>query len=229
MEPLRYPLNLVTDAVPVITLQPATTCLLLVDVHNPFWTGGCVEARARSYGILAEFSYYYGQAPVAMAAQASVLTAARHANMPVVYACLGYFPPHAPSAFQQAMGWRWDLASACGSFPSSLAPVTGEAVFAKPGWNALGCPDLEHLWQKKDIDTVILAGSLLEYGVRHSAMALADAGYRCLVLSDATTALSLQGRLHTQNELNHGLVKLRYVAEYMLLMERMEQQGQALV
>ncbi|HKR67313.1 MAG TPA: isochorismatase family protein [Streptosporangiaceae bacterium] len=69
------------------------------------------------------------------------------------------------------------------SMLAALAP--GTPVFAKPVFGLAGCPDIVDAVQSTGRRTAILAGFETDVCVTHSAVGLADAGYRVAVAEDA--------------------------------------------
>src|SRR5215475_4819985 len=66
---------------------------------------------------------------------------------------------------------------------AALAP--GTPVFAKPVFGLAGCPDIVDAVQSTGRRTAVLAGFETDVCVTHSAVGLADAGYRVAVAEDA--------------------------------------------
>jgi nicotinamidase-related amidase len=211
----RHPLTLLADAVPPIPIEPATTRLLLQDLHAPFADPARVwlAARADAKVLRREFDDYFGALETAALAIERCLAACRARRIPVRFVCLGYRPPDEPSAFQRATGWLWSLDGPDGAFPSQWQPLPGETVHAKPGWGALGSPTLAAELRADAIRSVILCGTMLEYGIRQTSLELADAGVRVLIVGDATVALTSAGRSALSGGLSHGLIKVRAAGE----------------
>ena len=66
---------------------------------------------------------------------------------------------------------------------AALAPAT--PVFAKPVFGLADCPDIMHAVQSTGRRTTVLVGFETDVCVTHSAVGLADAGYRVVVTEDA--------------------------------------------
>jgi nicotinamidase-related amidase len=228
---IRHPLPLLTQAVPAIQLDRAHTCLLLQDLHAPFAdaAGGWLAARARAKVLLREFDEYFDALDLIAPNITRVLSAARGLGIQVVYSCLGYFSPGQPSAMQQAMGWEWNLDGPDGAFPSAWQPQPGEAVFAKPGWGALANPELVHYLRQHNISTVVVAGSMFEFGIRQSCGELADGGIAHLIVADGVAALTHVGRAYTGGSIAHGMTKLRSTGELLALFAELASREYVLV
>lgn len=211
----RHPLTLLTEAVPPLALAPATTRLLLQDLHAPFAdaTQGWLARRADAKCLRREFDEYFDALETASGAIARCLEACRARHIPVRYSCLGHYPPGGPSALQQATGWTWALDGPDGAFPAPWQPCPGETVYAKPGWGALGGPLLAEELRRENVRSVILCGTMLEYGIRQTSLELADAGLGVLIVGDSVVPLTQAGGGALSGGLSHGLVKVRSAGE----------------
>ncbi len=211
----RHPLTLLTDAVPPLSLAPATTRLLLQDLHAPFADAeqGWLARRADAKCLRREFDEYFDALAIASGAIVRCLEACRARRIPVRYVCMGCSPPDGPSAFQQATGWTWALDGPDGAFPAPWQPQPGETVHAKPGWGALGSPSLAAELRREGVRSVILCGAMLEYGIRQTSLELADAGLGVLIVGDGVVPLTQAGRGALSGGLSQGLVKVRSAGE----------------
>lgn len=211
----RHPLTLLTSAVPPISIEPATTRLLMQDLHAPFAdpARGWLAARADAKRLRREFDEYFDALDTATEAIVRCVDTCRGRRIPVRYACLGYRPPDEPSAFQRATGWAWSLDGPGGDFPKAWQPLSGETVHSKPGWGAWASPTLASEFRADGVRSVILCGTMLEFGIRQTSMELADAGMRVLIVGDATVALTAAGRSAHSGGLSHGLIKVRAAGE----------------
>lgn len=218
---IRHPLTLVTEHVPAIPLNRSRCCLLLQDVHAALTSpvDGWLAQRARAKVLSREFAEFEGALKIMRTNLGRLTSAVRPCGIPVVYSSLGFTPPAQPSAFQRATGWTWDLSSPDGTFDPAWQPVPGEFQFSKPGWGALANPDFEAYLQRMGIETVIVAGSLFEFGIRQTCGELADRGYQPLVITDAVAALTQAGSV-VRGQMAHGLTKLRSTGELLDLLEQ---------
>lgn len=217
---MRHPLPLLTREVPPLELRLGDSCLLLQDLHAPFADPeqGWLARRARAKVLGAEFSEYFRAVRELAPNVVRLLAAARGAGLTVLYSCFGFRPPASPSPLQAALGWEWDLAGPEGRFPPALEPVAGEGVYPRPGWGALSEPGLARFLQERSIRSVVLVGTLLDFGLRHSCWQLADQGVGSLVVSDAVAPLTLAGEACTHGNLACGLTKFRTTAELLDLL-----------
>lgn len=227
----RAPLPLLTREVRPLDLRSGNTCLLLQDLHAPFADAeqGWLYRRAREKVLLREFDEYYGALERVLPNVERLLRAVRELGLPVAYSCLGYRPPDPPSAFQAATGWTWNLDGPDGAFAPALQPRPGEPVFARPAWGALANPDFGRFLDRHGIVNVIIAGTMLDFGIQHTCYELMDRGAGSLVVSDGAAALLHEGQGYTARNIAHGLTKLRNTAELLDLLAVLQQEGSVLI
>lgn len=230
---MRHPLTLLTNEVRPLSIQPEHTVLLLQDVHAPFADpdSGYLARKAREKVLLREFDDYFDTLRLISPNFPKLIEAARTQRIKVMFSIVGHGAGAEPSAFQRATGWEWDLSSPDGAFPAAWtpAPERGDAVFAKPGWSALGNAAFTDRLDALRVETVILAGTMLEFGILHTAYGLQDRGAGVLVVSDAVVALTYTGGRQASGSMAHGLIKLRSTAETLDLLARLDDEGAVLV
>jgi nicotinamidase-related amidase len=223
---VRHPLPLVTREVAPVPLT-RRTALVLQDLHAPFSdpaTGALALEAGRRY-VAREFDDYWRAVPAAIANAGRVLEAARGLGLAVHHVCWAVPPGGEPSALQQAMGWTWQLDGPQGTFPEAVRPRIGESVHAKSGWGALGTSALAGALRSAGIESVLMVGLPLDFGVRHTLLELADAGYCSLLADDATAALTVTAEAPSRGNLSHGATKLRSTAEVLGLLGRIPAEG----
>jgi nicotinamidase-related amidase len=224
---MRHPLSLLTREVAPVPLTATHTVLLLQDLHAPFsdGEGGALAREARRRVVAREFDEYWEAVPTAVANAGRLLAAARELGIAVHHVAWGHRRAASPSALQEAMGWVWDLDGPDGAFPDAVRPRPGETVHAKAGWGALTSPSLRTALADGGFDAVLLAGLPFDFGIRHSCLELADAGYRTLQASDATAALTTAAEAPARGNLAHGATKGRSTAEVLDLLARVPAEG----
>jgi nicotinamidase-related amidase len=231
MEIERHSLPLVTNAVLPFTLDRTHTCLLLHDLHAPFadLEHGAMLREARRRGVTREFDEYRATFALIAPVIGQVLAAFRERRIPAVYSCLGYRAGTPPSGFQTATGWCWDLDGPDGAFPAAWTPLPDESVFAKPGWGALMDPAFRQYLAERGIASVVVMGTLFEFGVRQTCGELGDSGLGALVVSDGVAALTHAANARTSGDLAHGATKLRTSGELLDLLARLDAEERVLV
>jgi nicotinamidase-related amidase len=228
---LRHPLTLLTREVRPIVLRPGTTWLLAQDLHAPFTDldAGALHAMAARKVVSREFDEYTDTLNLVAPNLDRMLQAARANQFSVVYSCLGHGPAEPPSSFQEATGWIWEVPGEGGGFPAAWAPLPGEPVFTKPGWGALANPGLVRLLEEQAVESVVVIGTMFDFGIRQTCYELADRGIGCLVISDAVVPLTLTAQAATSGNLAHGLTKLRSTAEFLDLLTVLGHQGSVVI
>jgi nicotinamidase-related amidase len=228
---VRHPLTLLTREVPAIELWPEHSCLLLQDVHRPLADpdDGGLARKTREKVLAREFDEYFDMLRLVSPNFPILQQACRALGLPVVFICLGYDEAHGPSPFQDATGWTWTLDGPEWGFPEEWSPRDGDLVVLKPAWGALGSPQFSDFLVDREIESVIVAGTLYDYGIRQTCYELAERGIASLVVSDAVAALTHAGQAHTSGNLAHGLTKLRSTAELLDLLDVMRSDGHVLV
>jgi nicotinamidase-related amidase len=230
---VRHPLTLLTNAVRPLAIQPEHAVLLLQDVHAPFADPdhGYLARKARAKVLLREFDEYFDTLRIVSPNFPKLIEAARKQRIKVMFSILGHAAGAEPSAFQRATGWEWDLSSPDGAFPPGWTPdpERGDAVFSKPGWSALGNAAFAERLDELRVEHVIVAGTMLEFGIVHTAYDLQGRGTGVLVVSDAVVALTYTGGRQASGSMAHGLIKLRSTAETLDLLARLDEEGAVLV
>jgi nicotinamidase-related amidase len=228
---LRHPLPLLTREVRPLLLQPGKTWLLVQDLHTPFVDPdhGALATLAACKGVSREFDEYTEALRGIRRNVETLVAAARGHEVGIVYSCLGYESGGAPSAFQDASGWCWELGGADGMFPPAWQPAPGEVVFAKPGWGALANPAFGRFLDDRGVENLLVIGAMFDFGIRQTCYELMDLGLGSLVVSDAVAPLTLAAHGHVAGNLAHGLVKLRSTAEVLDLFAVMAKDGTVLV
>lgn len=127
-----------------------------------------------------------------------------------------------PSRLQEAMGWTWRLEDPDSEFLPELMPSEGEKSHAKAGWGVRSSATLVPHLRSSGIESVVLAGVPLDFGIRQTCYELADCGIGVLLVTDATTALTQLADAPTRGNLSHGAVKQRSTAELLGLLERLD-------
>lgn len=228
---LRHPLTLLTKEVRPVRLEPGRTMLLVQDLHAPFadLTNGALATMAARKVVSREFDEFTDTLRLVRPNLERIVNAARKHQIGVVYSCLGYAPGESPSAFQEATGWCWQIAGETSDFPAPWRPEPGERVFTKPGWGALANPALTQFLDEQGVASLIVIGTMLDFGIRQTCYELADRGLGSLVVSDAVVPLTLAAQGHATGNLAHGLIKLRSTAELIDLLGVMRAEGSVLV
>lgn len=175
-----------------LSLKPASTALLLIDMQRDFLEpGGFGELLGNDVTLLRS----------AIAPCRRLLAAARAAGLLIVHTREGHRPdlsdaPPAKLARGGAAGigdpgpmGRILVRGQPGhEIIPELAPAAGEPVLDKPGKNAFHQTDLALILATAGIRTLLLAGVTTEVCVHSTLREASDRGFECLVVSDATAS-----------------------------------------
>ncbi len=163
---------------PPLSLDPATTALVLVDLQN-FAVRHPVEPIS-------------GEVVVANAAK--LAQACRAAGSPVILIQAAARRTEA-TPFDQGMPPMQFPADAR-EFPELLKPRDGDQVVTKYTWGAFHGTDLNLRLRTRGIRTVILGGITTNYGVESTARAASERGYHLVFAADAMAAFSAREHAH---------------------------------
>jgi nicotinamidase-related amidase len=172
-----------------IALDWAATALLIIDMQRDFMEpGGFGETLGNDVSQLAR----------AVKPIASVLKAAREAEMLVVHTREGHLPDlsDAPAAKVERgapslrigdpgpMGRILIRGEAGHDIIPELYPLDSEIVIDKPGKGAFYATELGDILQKYGIENLLVCGVTTEVCVNTTVREANDRGYRCVVLAD---------------------------------------------
>ena len=182
------------DAAPeAITLEPARTALLVIDMQRDFLEpGGFGETLGNDVSLLAR----------AVKPIAALLAAFRRRELLVIHTREGHRPDlaDAPTAKLERgapskrigdvgpMGRILVRGEPGHDIVPELAPHAGEPVIDKPGKGAFYATDLGPILQHRDIANLIVCGVTTEVCVHTTVREANDRGYRCVVPSDASAS-----------------------------------------
>jgi nicotinamidase-related amidase len=156
----------------------------------------------------------------------AVITAARTANVPVIYVRHVSVPPThmGVAALRTAMAWqRTQRATEVRSaFPPEaphaqlvpeLAPEADEPVFDKLGMSAFVGTPVETVLRDRRLTTVVLVGAVLEIGIEPTARHAADLGFLPVVVGDACGIVEPEAAARAVASLDYSLLSYRASAE----------------
>jgi len=120
----------------------------------------------------------------------AVVSAARAANVPVMYVVIGFRPgypevsPQNPSFAPVVQSGRFVTETPGSDVHASLKPQATDVVIVKHRVSAFAGTDLDMVLRAKSIDTLVLLGISTSGVVLSSVRHAADADYRLLVVKD---------------------------------------------
>jgi nicotinamidase-related amidase len=173
-----------TEPSPMITLNPETTALMLIDLQNGILgrklepipaeelveRGEALARRFRAEGALV--------VPVNVAPVAEEPARQVDAASPL--------PKILPHGFI-------DLA------PGLAEP--GDLRITKKTWGAFSVPELDRELRERGVRTIALGGVATEFGVESTARQAWELGYELVVVRDATTSLALESHQHSMRRI----------------------------
>jgi nicotinamidase-related amidase len=149
----------------------------------------------------------------------SVIRAARHAGVPVVYVRHVSVPPThmGVGALRTAMAWQrtQSATDVQAAFPPEarqtqlvhdLAPEGAEPVFDKLAMSAFVGTPLEMILRDRRLTTVILVGAVLEIGIEPTARHAADLGFLPVVVDDACGIVDPEAAARSLASLDYSLL-----------------------
>lgn len=206
MTRIRRPFPLVTGPVPRIRVSPGNTVLLVQDMQRFLADPGLgLAAVAAARGVDTEFIDYAEQLAAATATIAALGARLRGVGVPVWHTRW----VHAETRLQQAVEIVPAADDPAAAIVDALAPADGEPVFDKPGLSAFSSPELRAACAEQGIETVILAGTILELGIQATALQAMDRGIAPLLVSDGCATLTHGIKEITLDGLSCALGKVR--------------------
>ncbi|MFT4126523.1 MAG: cysteine hydrolase [Gordonia sp. (in: high G+C Gram-positive bacteria)] len=174
-----------------LTLDPATTALVLIEFQNEFTTDG---------GVLHDAVAPVMDKTGILANTATLVAKAREAGVTIMHAPITFAPGYGEltrhpygilagvvdgNAFVKG---TWGAA-----IVDSLAPVDGDIVIeGKRGLDTFASTNLDFILRSKGIQTVILGGFLTNCCVESTMRTAYENGYRVITLTDCTAATSIE-------------------------------------
>ena len=172
-------------------LEPSKTALLVIDMQRDFLQpeGYAAHAGLDIEGLRKAIN------PIAQ-----LLAVARGSGMLVIHTREGHLPDLSDCSAvklerSRRAGAEIGAAGPLGrllvrgeyghDFIDELTPVSGEAIFDKPGYSAFENTELDALLRERDIEYLLIAGVTTEVCVSSTLRTAVDRGYRCTTISDA--------------------------------------------
>jgi len=155
-----------------ITLDPATTALVIIDMQNDF---------VRDEGTL-----QVADAPATVPAISRLLEVARAGGMRVVFSQDTHDPgdPEFEIWPEHALRetWGWEMID-------ELAPRQGELVVRKVRYDAFYGTELDHMLSLWGVKTIVLCGTVANICVHYTAASAALRWYDVVIPKDAVSAV----------------------------------------
>jgi len=226
----RTPFTLATRAVPRLALRPENTALIVQDMQGYFTDPDRGLGRTASErGISREFNSYFEQLDVAKDNIALLVEEFRPRGIPVVFTRWAYEELRDLSPLQRGIG----ASIAADSPEAELAPglelAPGDALVTKTGLGAFSTPRFEEELAARRVENLLLTGVITEFGIRSTALAAIDRGYRVIVVGDSCAGITLETHRNAISELTFGIMKVRSTGEILRYAEGLDREDLILV
>lgn len=145
---------------------------------------------------------------------------ARDAKIPVINVHVGSATADCSDfskAFKRTGNWA-PLGSKEAAILEELAPRPGEVVLAKTTGSVFNSTRIDWILRNMGIETLIVTGVVTNGCVEGSVRDAADIGYEVVLLSDATTALTVEEHEDALRRMGSGPVRVRATSEIAGLM-----------
>ena len=191
---------------PPITLERATTALLVIDMqHLDAHRDGEFGRRARAHGIEDRTEWFFRRLEqVTVPAIAQLLQSAREARLDILYTRIAALTPDG-----RDLGWRyryWNMTAGVDDFNSQilteLAPLPAEIVLNKTTTSAFIGSSIDRILRNMGTRQLIVCGVMTSGCVESTVRDAADSGYAVLVAEEGCAALSQQAHDNAINSMH---------------------------
>jgi nicotinamidase-related amidase len=158
---------------------------------------------------------YYGRVGQIIPKIQRLRDAARDAGIPVINVHVGSATADCSDfsrAFKRTGNWA-PLGSKEAAILDELAPRPGEVVIAKTTGSVFNSTRIDWILRNMGIETLIVTGVVTNGCVEGSVRDAADIGYEVVLISDATTALTVEEHEDALRRLGSGSVRVRSADE----------------
>ncbi|MGV9671422.1 MULTISPECIES: isochorismatase family cysteine hydrolase [unclassified Gordonia (in: high G+C Gram-positive bacteria)] len=173
-----------------LTLDPATTALVLIEFQNEFTSDG---------GVLHEAVAEVMDKTDMLANTVALVDAARAAGVTIMHAPITFAPGYGeltrhPYGILKGVvdGNAFVKGTWGASIVDDLTPADGDIVIeGKRGLDTFASTNIDFILRSKGIETVILGGFLTNCCVESTMRSAYENGYRVITLTDCTAATSV--------------------------------------
>lgn len=226
----RTPFTLATRAVPRLALRPENTALVVQDMQRYFVDENQGLARtAAQRGISREFASYYEQLDVACDNIALLIDEVRKRGLPVIFTRWAYEHIRELSPLQRGIGAEIGVDDPEAELVMEVDSEAGDAVISKTGLGAFSSSAFEEELRIRGIENILLTGVITEFGIRSTALAAIDRGFRVVVVGDSCAGITLDTHRDAVSELTFGIMKVRSTGEILRYAEGFEREDLILV
>ncbi len=226
----RTPFTLATRAVPRLALRPENTALVVQDMQRYFVDPESGLGRTASErGVSREFESYYEQLDIARHNIDLLMEELRPRGVPVVFTRWAYEHIRELSPLQRGIGAEIGVDDPEAELMLPYDESAGDALVTKTGLGAFSSDQFEEELAARGVENILLTGVVTEFGIRSTALAAVDRGYRVVVVGDSCAGITLDTHRDAISELTFGTMKVRSTGEILRYAEGLDREDLILV
>jgi len=191
------------SGVGAVDLSAPETALVLIDMQRDYvGPGGFTVDRLRERGLEEAAQEYEDQVATAIANQVRLLASARKRGQHVFHVRTVSRPGRQSGGLKIPNQWFDDDAPGSGII-AELAPAKRESVVTKSCSGAFVGTNLEFLFRRFGITSLVFAGVVTDGCVEQAVRQAHDLGFSCVLVSDACAALTKEIHDNALERLEH--------------------------
>jgi maleamate amidohydrolase len=153
----------------------------------------------------------------------------RSLDMPVIYTKWAYSDESPPSLAQKSIGMVLHQSDEDAAVHPELKPEPEDTVLCKTGFSAFSTPALDDELQARGVENLLITGVMSEFGIRATALAAVDAGYRPLLIKDCCAGITSESHRAMMSGMTFATMKARSTRELLLDLGGLENEDVVLV
>ena len=185
---------------PRFDLLPERTALIVIDMqyldaHPDYGLG----RRAKELGIAHLLEPYFQRCAAAAASTRRLLDLCREIDVEVIHVVIASYSPdaHECSLVSRLMDIRPARGSRETETLEELQPLEGEIVLPKITSSAFNSTPIDQMLRNMNRDTLLLCGVVTNGCVETTMRDARDLGYKCVLVSDACAAMTVEAHEQT--------------------------------
>ena len=227
---IRHPFTLATRAVPRLAVRPENTLLLVQDFQQYFVNPECgFGGIAQKRGVEDEFTSYYDQINIASSRIKELYERARSLMMPTAFSSWAYENEREISLIQRAIGVMIPAKDSLAEIKLPLDFSPEDFIFNKQGLGCFSSQSFVLELERRRIENLLLTGVVTEFGIRSTALAAIDYGYRVIIVKDACAGITATSHQIATDEIIFGNIKVRRTREVLLALDVLENEDVVLI
>jgi len=186
-----------------------TTALVIIDMQNRLAKpDGFTVTRLRQRGLHEAADQYLAQMATAIPNMASLLQRARDTGQPVIHVRVVAVPGASGGFAVTGTPSEHELA-----IVDELTPLPGEIVLDKACSGVFTGTNIDFILRRLGVDAIIFTGCVTDGCVEQSLRQAHDLEYACVLVSDATAALTDEVHVNALQRLEHRRAHIRTTHE----------------